>query len=549
MFKRKLTGVLSALLVLTFVLSGCSNAAAPSSSSAAGSSSETGSSEPAAPPAEKAKLTMFHHTGGTGSIPDKFDYKDNDIINKIAELANVEFTEVTVPAYADLKTKFNLMMASGTIPDVVIHNTIADMNQYGKDGAFLELSEYVKNSSVLSEKYNSAMIEASKADDGNLYLLRSLPTQDGWHLLARNDMLKAAGVTEIPTTLDGWVDAMKKVKAQYPDAIMYTCMGMTNYMQFLFKPFGCENGYGWQYIDGKVANVFENPNLEKAVGFAQQMLADGLLDKEFATTTQQTYTDKRRNNNVLLVSANLASLPGSIDLLAKNNVQHVEFIPAPWVFADGVEVDDYQKYVPSKVVTNQGIAISSQTKDPDAAVRVIEAFLSDEVMDLITNGREGIEYKVENGEKVFDPVAYADSNWRNVYGIMFGYNPLDKIKVKGGLSIAAMKETDSFKEAYEADYEKAFDAVYAAEYGKIGYTPVALAGTTMETLIPLSNETNGLSKEAIAEQQSILLKAIMGEITMEQFNQQREALVQKYQNVTDEFNQKLPECKEKYGIE
>ena len=548
MFKRKLSGLLAALLALTFALSGCSQDTAPASSGASDnttSSSESGESATG----EKAQLTMFHHTGGTGSIPDKFDYKNNEIINKIAELANVEFTEVTVPAYADLKTKFNLMMASGTIPDIVIHNTIADMNQYGKDGAFLELSEYVANSAFLSEKYNSAMIEASKADDGNLYLLRSLPTQDGWHLLVRNDMLKAAGITEIPTTLDGWVDAMKTVKAQYPDAIMYTCMGMTNYMQFLFKPFGCENGYGWQYINGEIANVFENPNIVNAVEFAQQLLAEGLLDQEFATTTQQTYTDKRRNNNVLLVSANLASLPGSIDLLAKNNVQHVEFIPVPWVFAEGLEIGDYQKYVPNKVVTNQGIAISSQTKSPDAAVRVIEAFLSDEVKDLITNGIEGSDYTVENGEKVFDPVAYADSNWRNVYGVMFGYNPLDKIKVKSELSIAVMNETDEFKEAYEAEYNAAFDAVYEAEYGKIGYSPVAMAGTTMETLIPLSTETNSKSKEAIAEQQSILLKAIMGEITMDEFNQQREALVQKYQIVTDEFNQKLPECKEKYGIE
>ncbi len=546
MVKKKLTGVLALLLTLMFLLSACTSSNAPTSSAASEGDNSTASESSST---EKAKLTMFHHTGGTGSIPDKFDYKNNDIINKIAELANVEFTEVTVPAYADLKTKFNLMMSSGSIPDIVIHNTIADMNQYGKDGAFLELSEIVANSAVLSEKYNEAMLEASKADDGNLYLLRSLPTEDGWHLLVRNDMLKAAGVTTIPSTLDEWVEAMKQVKQEFPDAIMYTSMGMTNYMQFLFKPFGCDNGWGWQYIDGKVANVFENPNLEKAVTFAQELLAEGLLDQEFATTTQQTYTDKRRNNNVLLVSASLASVPGSIDLLSMNNVQHVEFIPVQWPFEDPESLDPYQMYVPKKVVGNQGIAISSQTQSPDAAARVIEAFLSDEVLDLVTNGREGIEYTVENGEKVFDATAYSDSNWRNVYGVMFSYNPLDKIKVKGELSIAAMKETDEFKEAYKAEYEKAFDDLYNAEYGKIGYAPVAVAGTTMETLIPLSSEANSKTKEAIAEQQSILLKAIMGEISMDEFDQQRQSLVEKYQSITDEFNEKLPECKEKYGIE
>ena len=551
MFRRKLSSVLIVLVLVSLIMTACSfvdptgneTTSAPTAKPTGSESVSTTSTQPPAP----EKLTIFYHTSGTG-VPDKINFQNNDFINQIAEWANVEFTEVTVPAYADLKTKFNLMMASGTIPDIIHHNNIADMNQYGKDGAFLELSEIVKNSPVISSKYNSVMLDACKADDGNLYLLRSLPTDDGWHLLVRNDLLKAAGVTSIPATLDQWVDAMKKVKAKFPDNIMYTSMGMENYMQFLFKPFGCENGWGWQYAGGKILNVFENPNLEAAVEFSKQLLADGLLDKEFATTKQQDYTDKRWKNNTLLVSANLGSLSGSIDLLVKNNVEHVEFIPVKWPFVNEDSLDPYQKFVPKDVVKGQGIAISAKTKAKEGAIRVIETLLSDDLKSLFVYGREGIEYSVKDGKKVLDPVKVLESNWRSIYGMLYSYNPIERIETRVDLSIDSMKETDSFKEAYRKEYVEAFYDLYNSEYGKVGYAPVAVAGRNMNTLIPLSSESNDLSKEAIAAQQSILLKAIMGEISMNEFKQQTSDLVKKYQSVTDEFNQKLPEFKTKFGV-
>lgn len=555
MGKRKLVNVLVVLVMITLILPACSfviptDNGSTTAATTTGTTTATTTAPTTATTTQKPapeKLTMFYHTSGN-SVPDKLDFGNNEFINQIAEWANVEFTEVTVPAYADLKTKFNLMMASGNIPDIIHHNNIADMNQYGKDGAFLELSEIAKNSSEISKKYTQIMLDACKADDGNLYLLRSLPTDDGWHLLVRNDILKAAGVTSIPSTLDEWVDAMKKVKAKFPDNVIYTTMGMQNYMQFLFKPFGCENGWGWQYVGGKIINVFENPNLEAAVQFSKQLLADGLLDREFATTKQQDYIDKRWKNNTLLVSANLGSFSGSIDLLVKNNVEHVEFIPVKWPFVNKDSLDPYQVYVPADVVKGQAIAISARTKAKDGAVRVIETLMSDKVKDLFVYGREGIEYTVKDGKKVFDTVKVLETNWRTIYGMMFSYSPIERVEMKMDLSIDAMKETDSFKEAYRKDYVEAYYDLYNEYYGKISYAPVSVAGSAMNTLIPLSNESNALTKEAIAEQQSILLKAIMGEISMEEFKQQASALVKKYQSVTDEFNQKLPEFKAKYGV-
>lgn len=62
-------------------------------------------------------ITLFLSDCGV-NYPDDFDPADNWVINQIAEWANVEFEEVFMPM-SDVNTQFNLLVASGDMPDLV----------------------------------------------------------------------------------------------------------------------------------------------------------------------------------------------------------------------------------------------------------------------------------------------------------------------------------------------------------------------------------------------------------------------------------------------
>lgn len=545
MIKKKLICTLALLLVISLFLQGCTKKAPISSPTATGTSTTaTGTATTALQPTlgPPDKITIFLSSGGQ-TIPANFSYKNNDYFNMICKLANIEPVEVTVPEYADTKVKFSLMMASGNIPDVIHYNNFAEMSQYGKDGAFLEMSNILKNSATLSKLYTPAMIEAMKADDGKLYTLRSLPTEDGWHLTARLDLLNEVGYTsKLPSTLDEWVDALKKVKAKYPDSIPYTTTGVDNYHHFIFKPYGCESGTGWQYVGGKIINVFENPAIKEAILFGKKLLAEGLLDKEFATNKAADYTNKRMTKNSLIASMNLGSIGATIETYVKNNVDKAVIVPVKWPYVNESSLDPYSKYVPSNVVNNQCLSINSKTKQTAAAVRFVEALYSDKIKDAFIYGREGIEYTVASGKKVNNPEKQTETAWRNLYGMMFSYNPLEKTIFKCDMAILVTKGDASL--SYKSNFSQYFDAIYKEDYKKVGYAPV----TSTTSLIVLSTEANNLTKEAIAAQKSILLKAIMSEITIDEFAKQAGDLVKKYQSITDEYNKKLPDVKSKYGV-
>ncbi len=86
---------------------------------------------------------------------------------------------------------------------------------------------------------------------------------------------------------------------------------------------------------------------------------------------------------------------------------------------DDSEVDDANVYLNVAPVGIHTFSISSKTKDVDACVRVLEALVSEETRELTAWGREGIEYKVVNGEKVLDVEKSKETNYRTMYAMMF----------------------------------------------------------------------------------------------------------------------------------
>ena len=550
--KRKMITALTLLLAFSVILSACGTAT-EDGKNAAGTAGAA-SASPASTPAEEqkpAKLRIFYVTQGN-TVEDGFDYANNPILNEICKRANVEITEAVVPAWSDVSTKYNLMMSSGNICDVVQSGGdkagASVINNDGKNGAFMDLTDIINNSEVIKQRY-APYINQLKADDGKIYCLRMLPADGDVNnsFFVRWDVLQDLGYTELPKTLDEWLDAMRAEKKKYPDSIPYTTMDNLHFSEFVFNCYGITGrGNGWQQYFGKAIMQFEHPLYKDALKVYNTMLKEGLMDPEFVTSKRADFDEKRYNRKTLVNQQNLAAAMGFCSRYMTYEIFDARTIPAPWPVVDDPKVDPNSVYEGALAVGNTCAAIASTTKEKDGAVRFIEELLSDNTKELAVWGIENVDYKVENGKKVAivdDGTRKGLNKSKGIYNMLFAGNTVTNIEKIFNVGIATIKERDP--NANDKELEE-YTKMSWDQYNKIlelnAAQPTRAGFTYFITLEP---DTQSRMVEAQAEALTIIIKAMRGDISWDEYDAQAAAFIKKYQFITDEFNAKLPAANEK----
>lgn len=517
-------------------LTGCQDNSSQTSgnSPAAGTPSSGG----AAPPEE---ITLFMGTAAI-SYPDGFDFADNFVMDALEKQANVKVTKVIVPPDSDMATKFNLMMSSGDICDVIHYqNNAKDTYKLGKEGAFVELTDIIQKSEVFSKLYTPEMLAQMKADDGKIYSFRALLVDgDADTFGVRWDLLEELGYTQMPDTLESWLDAMRKLKEKYPDSLPYISRQNLHWAEFIFKTYGCAgNGADWQYYKGEIIPAFANPLYKDALNTYRQMIKEGIMDKEFPTTTVEDYQDKRLNRKVLVNPQNIGGMVDWITRFPDNGINGIYFVPGIYPEIDDDRIDPTAVYGGPPTLNDHTISISSKSKHQEAALRFIEALFSEENRMLSLWGREGVEYSVVNGEKVLDAEKSNETSWRMIFNFPFGYNTIEKLELSTKQFVAATDHTDEDKTKYEQLFldnaKKCIEKRMSVPMNPIG-------------MIQLEDNNLSRKTEAVNEAFTIVMKTIAGEYSMEEFDKQAAAFIGKYQFITDDYNAKLPAVKEQLGI-
>lgn len=518
---RGIAAVLVSAVMLTTMFAGCgAKAGGTDATTAAGTAAAT----TAQTEKEPVKLTMFFGDAGI-KFPADVDVSNNPFLNIIEKKANVDL-EIIQPQYADFETKFNLMISSGEIPDIV-HCWFADaINKNGAAGAFVSLEDYVNKSSVLSQLYPKEYLDLMRATDGKVYGLTSLDAKNYGATIARMDLIDELNGGVIPTTPDEWYQLMKKEKEKYPDSIPYTSRGDTSHMDCFFRAFGSEiNGDGadWQLTNGKIINSFEAPMARKAIEFNRKLYAEKLLDQNFVTNKAADWETAVNEKGFLVFDADASSAIGPTDgWLTKGKEQYFTVVKHPM---EPGAVAENVYYRPMGIGWHT-ISISSKCKDIDAAVKVIEAFLSDDIQVAAAWGREGVEYTVDaNGNKVLNTAESEKTSYRSAYAFMRSYWSPEALNVK--ISQLQPKMSDTFKTKFTTNWNKGIQD-NNTEVEKNSIYP--FYGLT------LADETSNLRTEALTLSKTIIVKAIVGQISMDEYDKQVAAWLQKYGSITEEYN-------------
>lgn len=330
--KAKLSFCLSLFAIAAMILTACgpaapapAPAAAPTQASAPEPAQAVEATQAPAPAkaAEPLKITWMipnqQNLAVGASVP----------ITDIQTKFNVQFEFIEADPRTDAyNQKKKLTIASQDLPDMMSWVTKDEANQYGPEGAFLDLTPLLATKLPTVKKLMDADPNGkwnAFAADGKLWRVPQImaaahPIYDFSYIKKEFD---AVGATEL-NTWDQVYDALTKLKAKYPDSYPFTFRGKDIGgwgLRALFEmsftegrsgagAIGLTDGSAFQpdtkqYIFGATA-----PGYKEAIQFLNKMYTDGLLDPEYLTLTIDQITQRLKDKKAFMICDYVGGLSG-----------------------------------------------------------------------------------------------------------------------------------------------------------------------------------------------------------------------------------------------
>lgn len=184
---KKLLSVGICLMLLVGTLAGCGDKKTPDNTGSTGSG------------------TPESGTGGSVQSGEEvifWGYWDGDVETQINEVVNAfnESTGANVKyvCQPDMMNAFQAAAIAGDVPDVMLWDA-TEVRRYARMGQLLAIDSYLETAGIPKEDFNDESIRELTVD-GKLY---GLPMNiDIWGVYVNMDILRQAGIEEVPTTWD-----------------------------------------------------------------------------------------------------------------------------------------------------------------------------------------------------------------------------------------------------------------------------------------------------------------------------------------------------------
>ncbi len=308
MVRRFISGM-AAVSLCTALLAGCgSSSQTPGGSSvqesSAGTTAAQQSTEPAQPYGDTGGLKLpvvDKEVTVTWMVSSEFQEANaKDVIKEIGARTGVILNIQSYPnsSYAD---KLQITLASGNLPDIISQGRLDELNKLGAQGAFVAINKYADQlpnfkSLYMDNDENNWVMKSYSDDQGNIYTwpVYGLNRDVNHGFLYRKDIFDKNNIAEWTNT-DEFYAALKKLKEIYPNSIPY----VSKTKELILKDWA----YGWgigslrspAYYDEaaktwKLATI--QPEFKAMIDFMKKLYNEGLLDPEFITDTQASWTAK-----------------------------------------------------------------------------------------------------------------------------------------------------------------------------------------------------------------------------------------------------------------
>ncbi len=366
--------------------------------------------------AEPMELTMHMH------FRNSYVYKEDwPVFMEAAKLTNISLKGVAPSSATDTQEVFNLLMASGDLPDIVEGNNLRDdFIKYGLEGAFLPLedliAEHAPNIQKFLEEYPYVRTFTS-GPDGHMYFVPYVPdggVGKGYYI--RQDWLDTLGL-EQPTNVDELYAVLTAFANEDPngngqkDEIPYFSRHVgenfkDNEATRLTHFWGARTDF---YVDdsGKVQHGFASEAFKEGIKNVAKWYAEGLLDPEIYTRGGKA-RDIALGNNIGGFTHDWFGSTANYNNKLGEEIPGFNFQPiAPPADINGDVWEEFNR----DLVKPDGWAISVMNENPIETIKYFDFWFSEEGRRLMNFGVEGVQYDMVDGQPIFkDEILNGDSS-------------------------------------------------------------------------------------------------------------------------------------------
>ncbi|GAB2540853.1 extracellular solute-binding protein [Gracilibacillus alcaliphilus] len=486
-------------LVLCSVLAACN-----SNTSSESDQQESGSSESAANvnkegfPIVDEEITLSMIAPGTGME----DWDKMETLQEYSEMTNIHFNYDT-PPMADFQTKLNLAFASGDIADIIFAAGSTDFTpgmevDYGQQGVLVPLedliAEYAPNIQKMLDD-NPDIAKSITTVDGHIYSLPRVSQGDFGAVWYRGPMwyngkwLDELGVEELPKTIDEFYDLLVRFRDEDPngngeaDEIPLIDVQMNSTRLWLLAAFGLKE-WGIDEVDGEVRYTPITENYKEYLTFMNKLYDEKLLDQETFAQSDEQKKAKGQDNRVGVFPDYFSYFTtGETEEEAMNNPM---FHPLTSEWSE-------EPVLPlNPGISRATFSITNNNEHPEASIRWIDYFYSEEGHQFLNMGPEGVMWEYgDNGEIIeFDTPSEFDSSedWRGTITPDYGIStPTLSQPIEG-------KEVTEFTEFVQEETDEKY-----TPYGEVPFPLVYLTQEEQEELNAIAVDLQSYVEQAEAK--------------------------------------------------
>ena len=402
---------------------------------------------------------------------------DTEFAKGLAERTGVKVTYLH-PAVGQQIEAFNLMVASGDLPDIIEHFWL-DAMPGAPDAALQEeviipINDLMKEYSPNLTKYlaeNPDVDRAVKTDNGTYYTYPKVNGDAKLGITAgivfRKDWLDESGL-QVPTTIEEWEKVLTTFKEKNGASAPLTLK--STQADYLYRTLGSSSEY---YLDnGKVSYGVYDENFKRALQTLADWYKKGLLDKNY-TLNDATIVDSNMLNG--LSGATFASGgSGMGKWLSAKQGEKYDLVGAELPLIDGkpnkygLMFNPYNGY--------NSASISTKCEYPELAAKYLDYLYGEEGHMYGNFGTEGVSYEMIDGYPTYTDLIMKNPEGLSVSQAMAKY-------IRGNGAGAMVQDVRYIEQYYELPSQK--DAL-----DKWGRQAEHAVGTTLPLLTLTMDESS-----------------------------------------------------------
>ena len=328
------------------------------------------------------------------------DLEDKFFLQAVKDITGITIEPVVV-SDANGQQKLQLLAASKQLPDIARNFLQSnDIDELALNGALVNITENIDKMPNLKKLYkdteeNKRVFSDYASSDGNLYVIPAYGiARDVNHLfMYRKDIFDKLGIKPWTDT-ESFYNTLKKLKEAYPDSTP-----LTSKLQFdLFKYFGNQWGFETDLDKAYDAETKEwvyagvSSNMKNMLDFLKKLYDEGLLDPEFLTNTQASWTAKMTAADKAFVTFDWVDRMDMFVAQAKSTVPGYDLEPGRPIGLTG-------KYMPMDPIGGTSVFITNNKKS-DISIKLVDFLMSKAGGRLETVGLPGKTYEYDENKKV-----------------------------------------------------------------------------------------------------------------------------------------------------